>query len=341
MFKLLLKTLRATAILILVASAGFAQSQIPKPQGLVNDFAGKLTPQTKQQLENLLTYFRHRSNIEIAVVTVPFEFMANQPIEAYSLQLGREWGVGNKAGGLLLLVAIKSKAADGTYGGATRLEVSRQLEKDISNELAGEIIRQFRSELKRGLFDEALTKGVHTLILTLAQKRGISTQGLDMSAAATTSKDAVRVENGTPTATYQPTLPSPSNPANHQNPPNKAWSFSTVLIFIIGLPLLIISFIAVVFIRAISKLNGGGNGAGNPTRNHFIATDNQQPSNDYQSNHSSWSESHTFSNFSDSASSTSLTDSSSASSWSDSGSASSSDSTSSSDFSGGGSTDSW
>ena len=182
-----LKRLFVTAAAIaLLASIASAQPQVPQPQGMINDFAGKLSGGTRQQLETLLTNFRDRSGVEITVVTINSDDLKGYPIEDYTLQLGRQWGVGRGSTGraLVLLVAIQPPGSDGVYRGNTRLEVSRHLEGDVPDILAGEIIRKMRDDLKAGRFDQALTSGTQTILATLAEKLGISMDGIDASQAA-------------------------------------------------------------------------------------------------------------------------------------------------------------
>ena len=175
----------AAAGAALLASVCNAQPQLPPPQGMVSDFAGKLSPGARQQIETLLTNFRDRSGIEIAVVTIPFDDMQGYPIEDFALKLGRQWGVGrdSEKRALLLLVAIKPADAEGYHGG-TRLEVSRHLEGDVPDILAGELIRKMRADFIAGRFDQALTTGTQTILATLAQRLGISMDGIDSSQAA-------------------------------------------------------------------------------------------------------------------------------------------------------------
>ncbi|HKY05898.1 MAG TPA: TPM domain-containing protein [Blastocatellia bacterium] len=176
-----------TAILLLVLSAGVAaQPQIPaQPQGMVNDFAGKLSGQTRQSLENLLINFRDRSGIEVAIVTIPHDQLGGYPIEQWGLELGRRWGVGRGTGkeSAVLLVAIKEPNSQGVYSGQTRLEISRRLEGDIPDGLAGELIRRMRGSFQAGQFDQALSEGVQGILATIAERRGISMEGVDSTRA--------------------------------------------------------------------------------------------------------------------------------------------------------------
>src|SRR2546428_876946 len=182
-FKRLLTTALA---LLLLATAAFADPQLPQPQGMLSDFAGKLSPSTKQQIETLLRNFRDRTGIEVAVVTINFDDMQGYAIEEYALRLGRQWGVGrdSEKRALLLLVAIKPPDAQGLYHGGTRLEVSRHLEGDVPDILAGELIRKMRDDFSAGRFDQALTTGTQTILATLAQRLGVSMDGIDSSQAA-------------------------------------------------------------------------------------------------------------------------------------------------------------
>jgi uncharacterized protein len=158
-----------------VHAPAIEQGQLRRPEGLVSDFARKLSSGAKQDIEALLKNFADRSGIELVVVTVPFDDMRGQPIEEYSLTLGREWGIGRgpEKLGLLLLIAIKPADSEGRYHGGTRLEVSRNLERDIPNELAEQIIRGMRDDFQAGRFDQAVRTGVDLMLATLSEKRGI------------------------------------------------------------------------------------------------------------------------------------------------------------------------
>lgn len=226
------KTIGATVILFLFASLALAELQLPSPQGFVNDFAGKLTPDTNQRLDNLLKNFRDRSGIEITVVTVNFDDMQGYPIEDYALALGRQWSVGRDSDkrALVLLVAIKPPGSDGMYHGGTRLEVSRHLEGDLPDGLAGEIIRKMRDYFPQGQFDQALTLGTQTILATLGQKLGISMDGIDTSQA------------------YRAPTPQPRSRSGGRG-------FSPFII-------IVIVFIFLAIVHALGNRRGGGGGGG-------------------------------------------------------------------------------
>src|SRR5262245_48542233 len=179
---------RAVRLLVLIAIiftfsvACPAEPVFPQPQGMLNDFAGKLSPGTKQQLETLLTNFKDRSGgIEVSVATMDFDKLGGYPIEDYAIGLARKWGIGagSDKNGLLLLIAIRPPDSEGRYSGATRLEVSRHLEGDLPDGLAGALINRMRDDFRAGQFDRATTTGVQTILATLASRRGISMDGID------------------------------------------------------------------------------------------------------------------------------------------------------------------
>jgi uncharacterized protein len=179
------KTFLSTLIILMLAAIAFAQPQFPTYTGMVNDFAGKLSDGKKQQLESLLENFDKRSGVQVVIATVNYDDLQGYPIEQYALELGRKWAVGrdSQKSALLLLVAIQPPDANNVYHGSTRLEASRHLEGDIPDGLAGEIIRKMRDDFQRGNFDQALTTGTQTILATLADKLGISMEGVDQTQA--------------------------------------------------------------------------------------------------------------------------------------------------------------
>jgi uncharacterized protein len=220
--------------------AAIAEQRLPLSRGLVSDFAGKLSPATNRQIETLLLNFRNRTGIEVAVVTIPFSDMQGYPIEEYTLRLGRQWGVGrdSQQRALLLLVAIKPANAQGVYSGGTRLEVSRHLEGDVPDILAGELIRKMREGFAAGRFDQALTTGTQTILATLAQRLAVSMEGIDPGQAA-----------------QQPVRQPVSQPAPAPTPGQAGTSFSEIIIVVVLMSLLGLVFYAISRrLRAVARL---------------------------------------------------------------------------------------
>lgn len=85
----------------------------PKPERLVNDFAGLLSATQKQVLEDSLVAFNKATSTQICVVTVTS--LDGYDIADYAQQLGEKWGVGTKKhnNGAILLVKPKTEREKG------------------------------------------------------------------------------------------------------------------------------------------------------------------------------------------------------------------------------------
>ena len=132
----------------LIAGAYVSPGQ---PAGFVNDFAGSLTTEQRQTLEEKLFNYEQATGNEIAVVIVPE--MAEETVETYAVKLFEEWGIGKESSdnGALLLVAIKERQL--------RIEVGYGLEEyltDIrSNQIISEVIipRFAKNEIYEGILN--------------------------------------------------------------------------------------------------------------------------------------------------------------------------------------------
>jgi uncharacterized protein len=151
------------------AKAQTGQSPLPKPTGYVNDYAGVIDSATKQRLETTLGNLDRQQQIQISVVTV--DTTGGQEIFDYSLAVARGWGIGSKDAqkpSLLLLAAIKDRKAF--------TQVSRHLEGDIPDGLAGQIQReQLVPAFRAGDYGKGLADTVNAYITTIASKQGFST----------------------------------------------------------------------------------------------------------------------------------------------------------------------
>ncbi len=167
-----------------VASAqnprAYTQAPLPQPEGFykyVTDNAGVLDAASKERLATVLNRLKERADIEFAVVTVPTT--GGTDIFEYSLSLARGWGVGAKEGeknGLLLVVAVNDRK--------WQVQVSRHLEGDLPDSLAGQIARQrLVPPFRQGNYGQGINEFVQGVIATLAQKRGFQVEGIDESYA--------------------------------------------------------------------------------------------------------------------------------------------------------------
>ena len=128
-----------------------------KPQGFVNDFAGLLTAESKNALEQKLTAFKNESSFEISVATI--SFLEGESIEMYSIQLAREWGIGQKGKntGVLILIAPNDRQA--------RIEVGYGLEGALTDAQASAIVRNIMIPVfAKGNYEKGIIDGVDAVI---------------------------------------------------------------------------------------------------------------------------------------------------------------------------------
>ena len=145
-------------LLLTLTAAGAAcavdLSSIPKPTGYVSDLANVLNASDKEALESLCTKVDQQLGAQFAIVTI--KTLGDEPIEDFTLDLGRKWGVGNKKNeGLLLLLVIQDHK--------DRIEVGRGLEPYITDGFSGETLRDMRPLMRQGNYGEALTQAVQRL----------------------------------------------------------------------------------------------------------------------------------------------------------------------------------
>src|SRR2546421_6081266 len=159
------------------AHADTAQSPLPSPTGYVNDYANVIDAETKSRLETVLDNLKKRADIEVAVVTV--KTTGDTDIFPYSLAVARGWGIGSPEGeknGLLFLVAID----DHKY----ITQVSRHLEGDLPDSLAGQIEREkLVPQFKQQQYSKGIYDTIETYVATLAEKRGFTVEGIDQRQA--------------------------------------------------------------------------------------------------------------------------------------------------------------
>jgi len=140
----MLRTLRwLMCVALLVAPAVLTHAEtvagLPAPTGYVNDFAGVLTPETRQSLEDLCTEVDQKAHAQIAVVTVksmdPDKSGAAPSIEEFATALEDKWKVGAKGTdrGILMLFVMSPRKG--------RIEVGYGLEGILNDAKAARCSR--------------------------------------------------------------------------------------------------------------------------------------------------------------------------------------------------------
>lgn len=130
----------------------------PKPLDIpVVDQTNTLTADQKTQIASLIATERTQSGNQIAVLIV--SSLEGEPIENYSLEVARKWGVGTKErnSGVLLIVAKDDRRL--------RIEVGYGLEGALTDIRSGQIIRdRITPEFKQGKYYEGIRSGVEGII---------------------------------------------------------------------------------------------------------------------------------------------------------------------------------
>lgn len=141
-------------------------SSIPKPTGYVNDLAHVLSPSEAADLERICTEVQQQLGAQFAIVTI--KTLGDEPIENFTLELGRKWGVGPKGSdqGLVMLLVIQDHK--------DRIEVGRGLEPYITDGFSGGTQREMRPLLRAGQYGPALKQETLALANQLAQGKGLS-----------------------------------------------------------------------------------------------------------------------------------------------------------------------
>lgn len=154
-------------VIVLAAAAVAAQSpQQIKPTGYVLDYAGVLSPATRENLTDLCTQVDKLAQAQIAIVTV--KSLEGRPIEDYSIDLATRLGVGPKASdrGVLILLAVD----DHKY----RIEVGYGLEGILPDGKVGGFGREALPLLRDQNYDAAVLLMARRVADTIAADRGVT-----------------------------------------------------------------------------------------------------------------------------------------------------------------------
>ena len=187
------RTLRWLTIVVLLVAPGLALrgesvAGLPAPTGYVNDFAGVLSPETKQGLEELCTEVDHQAHAQIAVVTV--QKMEADPvkgqkadelpapsIEEFATALEDKWKVGAKGTdrGVLVIVSLDPRKY--------RIEVGYGLEGILPDGKVGDIGREMQPYLHTNDYNQAISLGVREIAQVIATDSGVTLAGLEGNGA--------------------------------------------------------------------------------------------------------------------------------------------------------------
>ncbi|MGY3930749.1 Domain of uncharacterised function (DUF477) [Aeromonas encheleia] len=147
--------------LLLWVTALQAAPAFPALSGRVVDEASLMSRKQAHQLTQQLAAFEKRSGIQLVVVSV--DSLDGNTIEEYGYQLGRHWGIGQKArnNGVLLLIAQDERKV--------RIEVGYGLEGALPDAIAANIIQtRILPAFKRGDMVAGIVAGSQAIMQALA-----------------------------------------------------------------------------------------------------------------------------------------------------------------------------
>ncbi len=167
-----------TGVLLMANTYGQNLPARPNPPKLVNDLAGLMSSDQRDEMERKLVALDDSTSNQIAVVTI--KTLDGYPIEDYANKLFRSWGIGNKKtnNGVLVLVALNDKQF--------RIEVGTGLEGAIpditaSDIMATKMVPYFRS----GDYYTGLDKATDALASAAAGEYHVARERSDDSDGST------------------------------------------------------------------------------------------------------------------------------------------------------------
>ena len=183
-YKTLTRIFAFVAAAVLLSSAVFAVSAtmpiedaaIPNPtrEFYVGDFANVISADVESEIvAKGADFSEHNDGAQVVVVTV--DSLVGWTIEGFSIELAREWGIGDKANdnGILLLINTS-----GESGKRMRIEVGNGLEGVITDGIAGEILdRYVVPRYNEGNFNAAARDGFLAILATI--NPDYSTDGIE------------------------------------------------------------------------------------------------------------------------------------------------------------------
>ena len=221
------------------AVRGESVATLPAPTGYVNDFAGVLTPETRQSLDDLCTEVDHKAHAQIAVVTVkamdPDRSGSVPSIEEFATALEDKWKVGKKGTdrGVLVIVSLNPRKY--------RIEVGYGLEGLLNDAKVGDIGRDMEPYLHTNDYNQGIPLAVHELAQDIAADSGVS---LSTDTGGQVAHQ-YRYEN------------QPQTPMN----PIVVFVLLGIVILVIGV-LIRTGHIGLLFVLLFNLLGGGGGGRG-------------------------------------------------------------------------------
>lgn len=131
--------------------------EVPELKARVNDYAGILSEQAKQELETKLKQIETTDSTQIAVLTIAS--LEGDAIEEFSIRVADKWKIGQtkKDNGVILIIAKNDRRM--------RIEVGYGLEGKLTDLMSGRIIANvIKPAFQAGDFDSGIIQGVDAIV---------------------------------------------------------------------------------------------------------------------------------------------------------------------------------
>lgn len=157
----------------------------PKPATsiYVQDYAKVLTSQTKATINAYSAAIADKTKAQIVVVTIPT--LDGTPLENFSLDLMRKWGIGDKEknNGVLLLVAVQDRQS--------RIEVGYGLEGALPDGLTGRIQDQVMLPFfRKGDYDRGIMQGYASIANTVIKEYKLTADDLKVGSISSSQTNS-------------------------------------------------------------------------------------------------------------------------------------------------------
>ena len=136
---------------------------IPTHDIYAQDYAKVLSAETRSRINRLSSELNAKTKAQIAVVTIPS--LSGEPIEEFSLELFRKWGIGDRQlnNGVLILVSVEEKKS--------RIEVGYGLEGALPDAKTGRIQDEtMRPGIEAGDYNTAVMNGYTAVLREVAKE---------------------------------------------------------------------------------------------------------------------------------------------------------------------------
>jgi uncharacterized protein len=162
----------------------FLSWQIPAPQEgtYVNDYTNRLDASEIFQLNQSIAQLEKETDVQLAIILIN-DLPENISIEDYARRIGNEWKVGNHFNGLVYVAVLNARRQ--------RLEVAKNLEGDIPDITAFQIIESLKTDLRQENYFAAMNLLVEQVSEKLGHPRNAVIDSIQSAYAVPFESDTI------------------------------------------------------------------------------------------------------------------------------------------------------